>query len=182
MFIVLEGLDGAGKSTQVARLRELFEARGREVEFLHFPRFEAPVYGQLVARFLRGELGPLEEVNPYLVALIYAGDRQQAAEQIKGWIEAGKVVLVDRYVYSNVAYQCAKVEGAGERGRLKDWILELEYGYNGIPRPDVTLFLDVPFAFTQSKLTAARAGDDRDYLQGTRSFVRTFFASISRSA
>ncbi len=168
MFIVLEGLDGAGKSTQVARLRGLFEAQGREVGFLHFPRFEAPVYGQLVARFLRGELGPLEEVNPYLVALIYAGDRQQAAEQIKGWIEAGKVVLVDRYVYSNVAYQCAKVEGAGERGRLKDWILELEYGYNGIPRPDVTLFLDVPFAFTQSKLTAVRAGDDRDYLQGKR--------------
>ena len=79
MFIVLEGLDGAGKSTQIAKLRDMFRAKGVESEYLHFPRFDAPVYGELIARFLRGDLGGVESVNPYLVALLYAGDRADAA-------------------------------------------------------------------------------------------------------
>lgn len=170
MFIVIEGLDGAGKSTQVALIRRLFEDRYRKpVEYLHFPRFDAPVYGDLVARFLRGELGALDEVNPYLVALIYAGDRQEAASMIRQWLAEGKAVIVDRYVYSNIAYQCAKLPPASvsrERAALKEWILNLEYGHNDIPRPDLSLFLDVPFAFTEKKLTEQREGDDRDYLNG----------------
>ena len=85
MFIVLEGLDGAGKSTQVANIRRMLTERGLESEFVHFPRFDAPVYGDLIARFLRGELGALNEVNPYLVALLYAGDRADAAAQICAW-------------------------------------------------------------------------------------------------
>ena len=97
-FIVLEGLDGAGKSTQVRMLQERLSAQGFAYEYLHFPRFDAPVYGELVARFLRGELGALDQVNPYLVALIYAGDRAEAAPMIRRWLEAGKFVIVDRYV------------------------------------------------------------------------------------
>ena len=168
MFIVLEGLDGAGKSTQIAKLKEMFLGRGVESEYLHFPRFDAPVYGELIARFLRGDLGSLESVNPYLVALLYAGDRADAARQIRAWQEEGKVVIVDRYVYSNIGYQCAKIADKEARLRLNDWILNLEYEVNKIPRPDVSLFLDVPFSFTERKLSEQRSGDDRDYLQGRR--------------
>ena len=75
MFIVLEGLDGAGKSTQIRMLRQLLAERGVESEYVHFPRFDAPVYGELIARFLRGEFGGVNEVDPYLVALLFAGDR-----------------------------------------------------------------------------------------------------------
>lgn len=166
MLIVLEGLDGAGKSTQIKRLTSLFEQRGAECAYLHFPRFDAPVYGDLIARFLRGEFGTADEVNPYLVALLYAGDRAEAAAQIRGWLDAGKVVILDRYVYSNIGYQCAKLPSGEERERLMDWILDLEYRHHAIPRPDLSLFLDVPFSFTERKLTEQREGDDRDYLRG----------------
>ena len=166
MFIVLEGLDGAGKSTQITKLREMFRAKGVESEYLHFPRFDAPIYGELIARFLRGDLGSVESVNPYLVALLYAGDRADAAATIRGWIEEGKVVIVDRYVYSNIGYQCAKIAKGEERNKLREWILHTEFEEFGIPKPDLSLFLDVPFAFTERKLTEVREGEDREYLQG----------------
>ena len=166
MFIVLEGLDGAGKSTQIKRLRALFEERGAECAYLHFPRFDAPIYGELIARFLRGEFGSASEVDPYLVALLYAGDRADAAQTIRRWLSEGKVVILDRYLYSNIGYQCAKLPAGEERDRLMQWILDLEYGYHGIPKPDLSLFLDVPFSFTERKLTEQREGDDRTYLQG----------------
>lgn len=166
MFIVLEGLDGAGKSTQIAKLRDMFLSRGVESEYVHFPRFDAPVYGDLIARFLRGELGSLEQVNPYLVALLYAGDRASFASTIRGWMQEGKVVIADRYVYSNIGYQCAKIDDDAKRAELREWILNTEYHKFAIPRPDVSLFLDVPFAFTERKLTMQRTGDDRSYLQG----------------
>ena len=169
MFIVLEGVDGSGKSTQIAALREMFAQKGIPTEYLHFPRFDAPYFGDLIARFLRGELGSVEQVDPYIVAMLYAGDRRDAASMIRGWIQEGKVVICDRYVYSNIGYQCAKVASAEEREKLREWILSLEYDYFAIPRPDVSLFLDVPFAFTERKLLQEqREGDDRAYLHGKK--------------
>ena len=168
MFIVLEGLDGAGKSTQIRMLRRFFADRGVESEYVHFPRFDSPVYGELIARFLRGEFGGVGEVDPYLVALLFAGDRADAAPRIREWLAQGKAVILDRYVYSNVGFQCAKLPAGEERNRLADWILYLEFCHNGLPRPDVSLFLDVPFTFTERKLSELREGDDRDYLRGGR--------------
>ena len=144
----------------------MFNQRGVATEYLHFPRFDAPVYGDLIARFLRGDLGTVEGVNPYLVALLYAGDRADAAKTINGWLAEGKVVIVDRYVYSNIGYQCAKLPAGKERDTLREWILRTEFEEFAIPRPDVSLFLDVPFSFTERKLTETREGDDRSYLQG----------------
>ncbi len=166
-FIGIEGLDGAGKSTQIELLKQHLDAQGIAWEYLHFPRFDAPVYGELIARFLRGELGALESVDPYLVALLYAGDRAAAKPLIERWLADDKCVILDRYVYSNIAYQCAKCEGEASE-RLMEWILDLEFGHHALPRPQATLLLDVPFAFTERKLTQQRTGDDRNYLQGRR--------------
>ena len=169
MFIVLEGVDGSGKSTQIAKLREMFAQKGIESEYLHFPRFDTPYFGDMIARFLLGELGSIEQVDPYVVALLYAGDRKDAATIIRQWLAEGKVVICDRYVYSNVGYQCAKLSDEAAREELRKWILGLEYEYNAIPKPDVSLFLDVPFAFTERKLLQEqREGDDRAYLNGQK--------------
>lgn len=168
MFIVLEGVDGSGKSTQIEKLRGMFAERGVESEYVHFPRFDAPFFGELIARFLRGELGGINEVDPYIVALLYAGDRRDAAAMIRRWLDTGKVVIADRYVYSNIGYQCAKVADETKRAALRRWIFDLEYEYFKIPQPDLSIFLDVPFAFTERKLAEAREGADREYLHGAK--------------
>lgn len=166
MLIVLEGLDGAGKSTQVKLLKEYIQSKGKQLRYLHFPRFDAPVYGDLIAKFLRGDFGAINQVHPQLVALLFAEDRRDAAALIREWLGNGDVVLLDRYVYSNIAYQCSKIKDKAESDALREWIFNLEYNTYDIPKPDVNLFLDVPISFVDKKLKENREGDDREYLKG----------------
>jgi len=165
-LIVIEGLDGAGKSTQIRLLAEYLNGRGIKNEYLHFPRMDAPFFGEMIARFLRGEMGDVSQVDPYVVALLYACDRMDASKMIQEWLANGKTVILDRYVYSNVGFQCAKLADETEQDRLRKWIIDLEYDYYKIPYPDLNLFLDVPFQFTKERLTEIRKGDDREYLKG----------------
>ena len=95
-IIVIEGLDGAGKSTQVNLLGNFLREKGHNCRFLHFPMTGSPVFGDLIARFLRGELGEIGNVNPYLVALIYAGDRFNAKQTIENWLEENIIIILDR--------------------------------------------------------------------------------------
>ncbi len=168
MLVVLEGLDGAGKSTQVKKLRSYLESLYGSIEYIHFPRYDAPVYGDLISRFLRGDFGDNETVHPQLVALLFAEDRHGAAPGMKAELAAGRCVLLDRYVYSNIAYQCAKLPDSQEAETLRDWIFNTEYGNFELPVPDLNIFLDVPISFVESKLTSARGGDDREYLNGAQ--------------
>jgi dTMP kinase len=190
-LFVIEGVDGSGKSTQLRLLSEFLTGKGYSCEFLHFPRTDAPYFGELIARFLRGEFGSLNEVDPYMVALLYAGDRRDASETIRGWLNDRKIVLLDRYTYSNIAYQCAKIDDPIGQDKLMNWILNLEFEHFGIPKPDLNLFLDVPFAFTEKKLQSERSGNDRKYLKGTLDIheeslnfqkkVRDIYIKVSRS-
>ncbi len=166
MFIAIEGLDGSGKSTQVEKLVKYFENKGLKTKLIHFPDTQSQVYGELIGKFLRGELGALETVNPHLIALLYAGDRNNAKEKIQKWLDEGYVVIADRYVFSNIAFQSAKLGTIHEQDRLSRWILETEYEYFKIPQPDLSIFLDVPAEFTEQQLTQKRKGEDRNYLNG----------------
>jgi len=190
-LFVIEGVDGSGKSTQLKFLKEFFKTKGYDCELLHFPRTEAPYFGELIARFLRGEFGSLNEVDPYLVALLYAGDRKDAADEIRSWLGKKKIVLLDRYTYSNIAYQCAKIDDQKSQDKLMKWILSLEFTHFAIPKPDLNFFLDVPFSFTEKKLLSNRSGEDRNYLNGTRDIhedslnfqkkVREIYLRVARS-
>jgi dTMP kinase len=190
-LFVIEGVDGSGKSTQLKLLSEFLTRKGYSCEFLHFPRTDAPFFGELIARFLRGEFGSLNEVDPYMVALLYAGDRRDASEMIRRWLDDKKIVLLDRYTYSNIAYQCAKIDDLNGQDKLMNWILNLEFEHFRIPKPDLNLFLDVPFSFTEKKLRSERSGDDRTYLKGTRDIheeslnfqkkVRDVYLKVARS-
>lgn len=168
MLFVLEGLDGAGKSTQVKKLRTYLEEHFGSLEYVHFPRYDAPVYGELISRFLRGDFGNNESVHPQLVALLFAEDRHGAAPGMKDTLSNGGHILLDRYVYSNIAYQCAKLSNPMEAETLREWIFNTEYGNFGLPKPDLNIFLDVPIGFVESKLKSNRGGADREYLDGAQ--------------
>ena len=166
MLIVVEGLDGAGKSTQVRKMRQYLEEVCGSLEYIHFPRYDAPVYGELISKFLRGDFGPIDKVHPQLVALLFAEDRHGAAAELRRVLASGGTVLLDRYVYSNIAYQCAKMPDSESAEELREWILNTEYGSFDLPRPDLNIFLDVPIGFVEESLSRQRGGGDRTYLHG----------------
>ena len=166
MLVVIEGLDGAGKSTQVRLMKEYLEKVCPRMEYIHFPRYGAPVYGELIGKFLRGGFGQIDKVHPQLVALLFAEDRHGAAPEIRRALAEGGTVLLDRYVYSNIAYQCAKMPDPDSAEDLREWILNTEYGQFDLPRPDLNIFLDVPIGFVEESLARQRGGSDRKYLHG----------------
>lgn len=168
MLIVIEGLDGSGKSTQVRKVREYLTSVGRTPKYIHFPRYNAPLYGDLISRFLRGEFGSIDAVHPTLVALLFAEDRKAASSLVKRWLRNGETVLFDRYVYSNIAYQCAKLKDKEEADRLRQWIFNTEYNQFGVPVPDLNIFLDVPVSFVDANIHSERKGHGRDYLNGQK--------------
>ncbi|MBR4772658.1 MAG: thymidylate kinase, partial [Bacteroidales bacterium] len=104
--------------------------------------------------------------HPQLVALLYSLDRIDAAPTIKSWLDEGYCVILDRYVYSNIAFQCAKLPDGEQSDQLREWIFNYEYTVSGIPRPDFNIFLDVPINFVDRQLKHSRSGSDRNYLEG----------------
>lgn len=145
-LIVFEGADGAGKTTQAKLLLEFFKKNKIPVSYISFPRYKESLWGKMVARYLAGDFGNGDEVDPYLASMLYAGDRLSAADQIKKWLSDGKVVVCNRYVGSNLAHMGAKIKSASWRIKIKyiKWLEKLEYEENKIPREDLVIFLHVP--------------------------------------
>ena len=167
-FFVIEGLDGSGKSTQLELLRQFLRKKGQPFQDIHFPKLNQGNFGDMIAQYLRGEFGGLNEVHPQLVALLFAADRHEHAQTLKNWLNDGQLLIADRYVNSNIAFQCAKLNDNAEKKKLREWILNMEYRYYKIPRPAVSLYLDVPFKAVKKSLSKEREGEDRNYLKGKK--------------
>jgi dTMP kinase len=143
-LIALEGIDGSGKRTQLDLLARELEARELSTFRISFPRYES-FFGNLVGRYLNGEFGPLEAVNPHLSSLLYAGDRQEAKPEIEVALSNGKIVLADRYIGSNLAHQSERVP-PDRREEFVAWLKRLEYGLYALPVEDLVIYLRVPVA------------------------------------
>jgi dTMP kinase len=141
-LIALEGIDGSGKRTQMDLLAYALEARGLSIKRIAFPRYDS-AFGKMVGRFLSGDFGPLEIVDPHLSALLYAGDRFEAKGEIESALAAGKIVLADRYIGSNLAHQSERVS-AEERDEFLAWLKHVEYGIYGLPVEDLVVYLRIP--------------------------------------
>ncbi|MCL5784813.1 MAG: dTMP kinase [Patescibacteria group bacterium] len=141
-LIVIDGIDGSGKTTQVNLLAEYLEQQKIPHEVISFPRYQDNIYGRLIKRYLEGEFGEISQVNPYLMALAYAGDRALAKPEIEKWLEEGKVVLANRYVSASFAHMSANLPEE-KRQEFIDWLEDLEYRTNGMPKEDLTILLKV---------------------------------------
>lgn len=143
LLVAIEGIDGSGKGTQAALLCEGLRSAGAKCQLLSFPRYRETQFGAKVGDFLNGRFGSLDQVSPFLVSLLFAGDRLESRKLLMQSIADHDVVVCDRYVASNIAHQAAKVVGA-ERQELIEWVQYVEYQLYELPLPDRTLFLDLP--------------------------------------
>jgi dTMP kinase len=162
-LIAIEGVDGSGKSTVVEALVTRLHDRGHAVATYDFPDYEEPQFGPLIARFLRGGLGPMEVAEPWFVGMLFAGNRAEVSSRLRADLAADRVVVCDRFSYSNVAFQASKLGAAEDSGAFGDWLARLEFETFGVPRPDVSFWLRVPLE-QRPGLHVDRS--DRDYLDG----------------
>ena len=176
-LIVLEGTDGSGKSTQFRLLTQRLTEDAYKFEKLVFPQYSEPS-SALIRMYLGGEFGTNpSDVNAYAASAFYAVDRFASYKQDWGqWYHNGGVIVSDRYTTSNAVHQTSK-EPKEKQGEFLRWLYEFEYDKLGLPRPDLTIYLDVPTAFTEKLMRHREAStntkadiheQDMDYLATCR--------------
>ena len=156
-LIVIEGTDGSGKSTQFQLLTNRLEAEGTAFQKLVFPQYSEPS-SALIRMYLGGEFGTNpSDVNAYAASAFYAVDRYASYKKVwEKWYTDGGLVLSDRYTTSNAVHQASKVPAQQQSAFLK-WLYEFEYDQLGLPRPDLTIYLDVPTDFTEKLMRTREA-------------------------
>lgn len=164
LFITIEGTDGSGKGTQTTKLVERLKTDGHTVHEISFPQYGKPSAAP-VEEYLNGLYGTSEEVGPYRGSILFAVDRYAASKQIRAWLDAGDIVIANRYVNSNMGHQGGKMSDPEERKRYFAWNYTLEYETFGIPKPDINIILHVPAEVAQQLVDKKAA---REYLKGKK--------------
>ena len=156
-LVVIEGTDGSGKSTQFRLLTEAVEGLGYEFRKLVFPQYSEDS-SALIRMYLGGQFGTKPtDVNAYAASAFYAVDRYASYKKVWGeWYEQGGLVLSDRYTTSNAVHQASK-EPEERRKEFLGWLYEFEYDRLGLPRPDLTIYLDVPTEYTEKLMRSREA-------------------------
>ena len=166
MFLTIEGLDGSGKTTQLNMLEKAFKEEKKQVRTYHFPNHNDMCTGFIINKYLRGDFGKLEDTDPYLTSFIFAVERSMSAGKMYSCLNVNMLIMADRYVESNIAYQAAKIKDIQERGIFSAWDRKMEYTYFKIPKPDLNLFLDVPIEDIKANIEKRDEEENRKYLDG----------------
>lgn len=177
-LIVIEGVDGSGKTTQFEKLVDRLKRTDRKVRNIHFPRHQTPFFGTMVDDYLNGRFGDPDAINPYLSSLIYAGDRWEAKDAMHQWLGEGAIIVLDRYMTSNKGHQLGKIQGDKEREKYLQWLDCLEYDIFKIPRPDLVIYLHIPLAIVdrlmnqRKDVTRGYTNKNRDLLENNQEHLR----------
>jgi len=176
-LIAIEGIDGSGKRTQLDLLAKALTGRGVQIQPTAFPHYDS-WFGKMVGRFLNGDFGALDSVDPHFAALLYAGDRFEAKRELSAALEQGKVVLADRYIASNLAHQTARLP-TEKRNDFIAWLEHLEYNIYGLPRESLILYLRVPPHEAQRLITLKAA---RSYTSAQKDLQEASFRHLQDAA
>jgi len=159
-LIVIEGIDGSGKSTQVDKLRMRLEREGKSFRYQKFPRYDNPS-SQLLRMYLGGEFGTdPDAVNPYASSAFFAVDRAAAFLQgLNDYYNNGGIILCDRFTTSNAVHQAAKLPPE-KQIPFADWLFDFEYCKLGLPKPDAVFFLDISPELSAGLIKKRGQGED----------------------
>ncbi len=159
-LIVIEGLDGSGKSTQISILAENVKAMGLTFKQIKLPNYDGDS-SALVKMYLAGEFGKNpEDVNAYAASAFYAVDRFASYKTIwKEDYENGSVILADRYTTSNAYHQMIKQPKENWDSYI-EWLEDFEYNKIGIPKPDLVIYLDMPVEISQKLMSRRYEGNE----------------------
>ncbi len=172
-LIVLDGLDGCGKSTQLDLAVGYLHEHGINCRAVSFPNYDT-ITGRLVECYLNGEIPCDGRNGAYAAASFYAVDRYVSyVTDWKDYLESGGTVIAGRYTTSNAIYQLTKVPEE-EREDFLNWLYDYEYNMLGLPVPDSVLFLDMPIEISQKLLTERYDGDEskKDIHESNIEFLR----------
>lgn len=171
-LIVIDGIDGSGKATQVKRLVSRLKKMGKKVQTIDFPQYYRNFFGKIIGECLIGENGDWAKINPRIASILYAADRWESSQKIKEWLLQGYYVIADRYVSSNQIHQGGKILETKKRKEFLDWLEKMEFEIFKIPRPDLVIYLEMPIKFSQ-KLIAKEKGEKKKYQKGKKDLHET---------
>jgi dTMP kinase len=148
-LIVIEGTDGSGKATQSQRLLSRLEKEGFLTAYSDFPRYGEKSAG-MVENYLNGKYGSsANDVDPKVASIFYAIDRYDASFEMKKNLSEGRIIVCNRYASASMGHQGGKIGDKNKRKEYIEWLEELEYNLFKIPKPDLTIFLYVPYLIAQ---------------------------------
>lgn len=183
-LVVLEGIDGSGKSAQYRRLVSRFEREGIKYHSIVFPRYDQES-SALIRMYLGGQFGEKpEDVNAFAASIFYAVDRYASyMTDWKEYYEQGGLVLSDRFTTSNAVHQGAKL-GADEQPAFFDWLYDLEYVKLGLPRPDMVVYLDVDVETSMARMKhrQQKTGKDGDIHERDVEYLQHCLDTAHRAA
>ncbi len=180
-FIVIDGNDGSGKATQAALLVERFKKEGRDAVKVNFPAYDTNVFGALIAECLAGKHGDFVGLDPRVASSLYALDRFESSVAIREALDAGKVVIADRFTSSNKIHQGGKIADEAERAAFLEWIDNAEHDVLRIPRPDVVVYLQVPLETSLALLAEKRKVKNAHLGEGEKDQVEADRGYLERS-
>lgn len=163
-FIVIDGADGSGKATQTELLQKRMEQENIKVETLDYPRY-GKESAYFVEQYLNGHYGSAEEVSGKLASIFYALDRFDSKKEINDLLQAGNLVISNRYVSSNAGHQGGKISDKARRDEFLNWLYDLEYNICGLPKPDLNIYLHVPWEIGQKLVDQKKS---REYINGKK--------------
>lgn len=143
-LIVIDGTDGSGKATQVALLAKRLKKEGRTVKIVDFPEYYKNFFGAFIGHCLSEQYYNWLGVHPKIASVVYAADRWESSEELRDWLKKGYIVIANRYVSANQIHQAGKIKSAKKRNDFMKWLDKMEYDVFKIPRPNITLYLDLP--------------------------------------
>lgn len=148
MIITIEGTDGSGKETQSKMLYDNLFKLGYNVMLQSFPNYESES-SILVKKYLNGDFGEIDTLTTKQSSVLFSVDRMITMQKYRDYLKDGGILILDRYVSSNILHQASKIENKELRYQTASWIENFEYKDLNLPRPDLTIFLDMPYEISK---------------------------------